>query len=83
MVRYVENDGCGMPSKRPRGRPRKNSQPLGVPQFSTPTPSKRDAEALATWNTVKLLGVSSCNEEAVLAEIRKSKRLQLLEEDAQ
>ncbi|CAO2820332.1 unnamed protein product [Amaranthus hypochondriacus] len=60
--------------KRPRGRQKK----APCPQTSISNLQQID-EARETWNTAKLLGISSGDEDAVIREIRKSKRLLLLE----
>lgn len=60
-------------SKRPHGRPKKSQ---------TPRPNNGrlgDEEANETWKVAKALGINAFDEEAVIAELRKSKRLQLLE----
>ncbi|CAO2841449.1 unnamed protein product [Amaranthus hypochondriacus] len=65
--------------KKPRGRPKKCSNHKALP----PKPTLRNSDEVQhTSETTKALGVSSTNEEAVLHELRKSKRLQLLEVDA-
>lgn len=65
--------------KRPRGRPRKLGSSLPVPLSVQSTPSACFIKALETWKTAKLLGVTTPNESAVIAELRKSKRIQSLE----
>ena len=62
-------------SLRPRGRPRKSSHQQIPPE----THSHGTLEARKTWETAQLLGISSYEEEAVLAELRKSKRFLILE----
>ena len=54
-------------SSRPRGRPKKSSDPGLV-------------EASKTWETAKMLGITVDDENAVLSGLRKSKRILLLEE---
>ncbi|CAO2832436.1 unnamed protein product [Amaranthus hypochondriacus] len=68
-------------NKKPRGRPKKIACSLPAPLFVHATPSKSTCEALETWNTTKLLGVTSSDEGAVIAELRKSKRLMVMEEN--
>ncbi|CAO2826296.1 unnamed protein product [Amaranthus hypochondriacus] len=67
--------------KRPRGRPKRNACSLPEPLFVPSTPSKSNLEAIETWSTAKLLGVTASNEQAVISELRKSKRLLVLEEN--
>ena len=43
------------------------------------TSSKGLLEAQNTWNTTKLLGISSSEEDAVTAGLRKSKRLLIID----
>ncbi|CAO2827765.1 unnamed protein product [Amaranthus hypochondriacus] len=75
-------NGSALSTKRPRGRPKKN----GLQQPPTTNVELRAPnnvmEAQLTWEMAKQLGVSSSNEEAVLTELRKSKRLLLLGTDA-
>lgn len=70
-----------VPYKKPHGRPKKVACSLPDPLFVPSTLSRSSLEAHETWNTAKLLGVKSSNEEAVIAELRKSKRLMVLEEN--
>lgn len=67
--------------KRMRGRPKRNANSLPIPLYVPPSPSVSNDEALETWKVAKTLGVSATNEEAVIRELRKSKRLQTLEEN--
>ncbi|CAO2827595.1 unnamed protein product [Amaranthus hypochondriacus] len=68
--------------KRPRGRPKtKGLQQLDT-QTSAQPMSRSLMEAQNTWNEAKLLGISSSDENAVIAHLRKSKRLLILEEEA-
>ena len=65
--------------RRPRGRPKKSNQT----SVCTPTPplvSKAFDEAQQSWETAKLLGIASNDERAVIAEIRKSKRILIMED---
>ncbi|CAO2820631.1 unnamed protein product [Amaranthus hypochondriacus] len=76
----IKSNGSAVSSKRPRGRPKKCiMQPLDS-CVEIPLPNNA-SEAERTWSIAKLLGVSSSNEEAVLSELRKSKRLMLLGEN--
>ena len=65
-------------SKNPRGRPRKKRTQQ---QCDTPIPSlsKSCLEAMDSWNTAKLLGVSSSDEDAIISGLRKSKRLLIMD----
>lgn len=69
-----------VPQKRPRGRPKRIANSFPEPLYVQSTPSERHREAMETWNTAKLLGVRSANEKAVISELRKSKRLLVLED---
>lgn len=62
-------------NKRPRGRPKKVSRVATDCSRGCPPTSCIDSEIHETWNTVKILGVSSSDEGAVLSELRKSKRI--------
>lgn len=75
-----EESMVGIPVKRPRGRPKKSSMPLCVPQTVCQDPHNSLLEVDTTWNTAKLIGIKALNEEAVIAELRKSRRLMVLEE---
>lgn len=71
---------CGTTSKRPRGRLKKI-----VPTFSTEIVHAHDAsrsllEAQNTWETAKLLGITSNDENAMISNLRRSKRLNILED---
>lgn len=67
--------------KRLRGRPKRNACSLPIPLYIPPSPSVSNDEAHETWNVAKSLGVNASDEEAVIRELRKSKRLQKLEEN--
>ncbi|CAO2834541.1 unnamed protein product [Amaranthus hypochondriacus] len=71
----------GVPIKKGRGRPKKQACSLPAPLFVPSTPSKNSIEAHETWNTAKLLGITTSDEGAVIEELRKSKRIQALEEN--
>ena len=62
-----------------RGRPRKINPQPGRLQKPPQSSSKSSLEAQKTWNTAKLLGISSNNESAFLTGLRKSKRILILE----
>lgn len=66
-------------SKRPRGRPKRTAET--PPVCANPSSPSSYLEVNKTWDTVKLIGISSNDEEAVLKELRKSKRLSSLAED--
>ncbi|CAO2841488.1 unnamed protein product [Amaranthus hypochondriacus] len=65
-------------SKRQRGRP-KRATPAVARQVTRRTSYGVNGEAHTTWETGRRLGVSSSDDEAVVHEVRKSKRLLLLE----
>ena len=65
--------------RRSRGRPKKSNPP----SVCTPKPSpvsKGFFEAQLSWETAKMLGISSSDQTAVIAGIRKSKRILIMEE---
>ncbi|CAO2825219.1 unnamed protein product [Amaranthus hypochondriacus] len=66
-------------SKRPRGRPKKNAM---IPPVSV-LPSLNPSEVSKTWEIAKLIGISCNDEESVLKELRKSKRLATMVETPQ
>ena len=73
------DESTGSHFRRPRGRPKKSNQP----SLCTPKPpsiSMGSVEAQQSWETAKLLGISSNDEKAVIAEIRKSKRILIMED---
>lgn len=65
--------GYASTSKRPRGRPKRNSSTPAV--YETPPSSLNFSEVNKTWEIAKVIGISSNDEEAVLRELRKSKRI--------
>lgn len=67
-------------SKRPWGRPKRMGNSLPVPLSVQATPSVCSIEAIETWKVAKLIGATTPNEDAILSELRKSKRIQNLEE---
>lgn len=62
----------GTLSKKSRGRPKKNLRDLENDSALIPWDSE---EAHSTWNTVKMVGVTSKQEHGMVSKIRKSKRL--------
>lgn len=62
-------------SKRLRGRPKKIQVPPPTPRLLG------EDEARETWKIAKAIGIKSLEEEAVIAELRKSKRIQIIEEN--
>ena len=64
-------------AKTPQGRPRKKTNQ----QYESllPSLSNNSLEALNTWHTEKLLGISSSDEGAVISCLRKSKRLLIMD----
>ena len=73
LMTMVDNSSVPNPPKTPRGRPRKspNTQLISL--------SASHIEARNTWETAKLLGISSSDEGQVVAGLRKSKRLLLMD----
>ena len=65
--------------KRPRGRPKKSNLPSVCTPQASPV-SKALVEAQNIWETAKQLGISSNDERAVIAGLRKSKRILILED---
>lgn len=70
-------------NKRPRGRPKRVGSSLPVPLSVRSTPSEHSIEAVDTWNTGKRIGLATRNENTIISEIRKSKRIQIMEEGRQ
>ena len=66
--------------KRPRGRPKNTKPSISCSSQSHPHIAGSLLKAQETWNTAKILGISSNDEGAAIVEIRKSKRLLLMEE---
>lgn len=66
--------------RRPRGRPKRNANSLPEPLYIQSTPSPRQQEAVKTWNSGKTVGVRSRKEKEVISQLRKSRRLMLLED---
>lgn len=66
--------------RRPRGRPKRNATSLPEPLYIQATPSPRQQEAVQTWKCGKTVGVRSTKEKEVISQLRKSKRLMLLED---
>jgi AT-hook transcription factor len=65
--------------KRQRGRPRKHTVIQPSAQGPSSVPLDAHVEAMNTWNVAKSFGISCAEDTKVLHEIRKSKRLLLLE----
>ena len=63
-------------NSRVRPRNKSNQQQCDM---QVPTLSKSCLETLDTWNTAKLLGISSSDEGAVITGLRKSKRLLIVD----
>ncbi|CAO2814204.1 unnamed protein product [Amaranthus hypochondriacus] len=66
-------------SKRPRGRPKRSACSLPDPLSVPSTPSSCSMEALKTWNMAKMMEVSTHNEKDMVEELRRSKRVQVME----
>ena len=64
--------------KNTRGRPKKQKQLQCDLQHSLVS-SMSNTEAQNTWNTAKLLGISTSDERAVVSNLRKSKRLLIMD----
>lgn len=77
-----ENILGSIPIKRPRGRPRKLIQTQCELQPVDHCPPRSVLEAVATWKTAELLGISATDEGAVIEGLRKSKRLLLLDKES-
>ena len=69
--------------KTPRGRPKKLKQKQCVNHEPSQQSARAIVEAQETWNIAKLVGISPHDEEAVMSGIRKSKRLLILEGNAE
>ncbi|CAO2834768.1 unnamed protein product [Amaranthus hypochondriacus] len=67
-------------NKRLRGRPRKTRCSQPEPLFVESTPSKTSNEAVETWDMAKQLGIKSTDEMKTISCLRKSKRIQNMEE---
>ena len=70
----------GQSSKRPRARPKNTKPPISCSPQSNTQNADSLREAHETWNTARILSISSNDKGAAIARIRKSKRLLLLEE---
>ena len=68
----LSNPNMANKSSRPRGRPKKSSN-------QQTTIVNGMLEARKTWDTAQLLGISSNDEGTVLSELRKSKRILIME----
>lgn len=76
-IKYTQRVGGmeGTTNKKPRGRPKRQKDPAGTSCIDTVGLD----EAHKTWNAATVLGISSNNTEAVICNLRKSKRLLLSE----
>lgn len=72
----------GCPPKRPRGRLKKKALLQPEVHEDVHPVSRNLLEAHNTWNTAKLLGITSNDENKVISHLRKSKRLLNLEESS-
>ncbi|CAO2830779.1 unnamed protein product [Amaranthus hypochondriacus] len=70
------------PARRPRGRPKKANLPLRDTQSAGQILPKSHFEAVDTWNMAKTLGIKAVDEEAVITELRRSKRLMVMDEQS-
>ena len=66
-------------ASKPRGRPRKAIDQPSSSINPSHSPSCWLLEAQKTWETAKILGISTNDEKAALSALRKSKRLLILE----
>ena len=67
-------------SRRPRGRPKKSNPPPLPVHTPKASPVPKDLfEAQQTWEMAKMLGICSSDETAMIAGIRKSKRILAME----
>ena len=69
-----------MSRKKQHGRPRKVTHTPCEPLIATKQASNSRMEAHRTWETAKLLGITSNDENAVISGLRKSKRILFLED---
>ena len=74
----LDTTTLGNQSKNPRGRPKKKLNQKLCESPITPLP-RSCVEALDTWNTAKLIGISSTEESVVISGLRKSKRLMIMD----
>ncbi|CAO2837815.1 unnamed protein product [Amaranthus hypochondriacus] len=70
-------------TKRTRGRPKTKFPPSCNNDMVIQSSSLSVAEAHSTWSIAKMIDITTNNEEAVMSNLHKSKRLQLMEESAQ
>lgn len=61
--------------QKPRGRPKRVTSSLPNPLYVPSTPSNSVTEAQETWRTAKSVGVKAKNEDKIITELRKSKRI--------
>ena len=65
-------------TKNPRGRLKKKTNKKRC-EPRTPPLQRSCVEALVTWNTTKLIGISLTDENAVISGLRKLKRLMIMD----
>ena len=75
---YDKSSSLCSQSKKTRGRPKKKKNQNQCDMQTTPL-SKSYLEALDTWNTAKLIDISSTEESVVISGLRKSKRLMIMD----
>ncbi|CAO2840861.1 unnamed protein product [Amaranthus hypochondriacus] len=66
-------------SKRPRGRPKRSACSLPDPLSVPSTPPSCSMEALETWKTATMIDVTTHDEKEIVEELRRSKRVQVME----
>ncbi|CAO2821105.1 unnamed protein product [Amaranthus hypochondriacus] len=66
--------------KKSRGRPKRVGNSLPATLSVESTPSSCSVEAADTWGTGKRLGLATRNDDSLVSELRKSKRIQIMEE---
>ncbi|CAO2824891.1 unnamed protein product [Amaranthus hypochondriacus] len=81
MGKHSKGTMKGTTSKRTRGRPKRMGNSLPVPLSVLSTPTERSMEAVETWRMAKQIGVTTPKDDAIITELRKSKRIQKLEEN--
>lgn len=70
----------GNTSKKTRGRPKKGTSDHGNQNVSESAPLPSIIEADKTWRIAQRLGISCNNEEGIIAGLRSSKRLLIMDE---
>ncbi|CAO2822703.1 unnamed protein product [Amaranthus hypochondriacus] len=66
-------------SKRPRGRPKRSACSLPDPLSVPSTPSSCSLEAMKTWSMARRMDVATHDESEIVEELRRSKRVQIME----